>query len=99
MKQMHFAGEQHWDERHCWELRLRRPDGIDPNVTPNMMTASEQMFFLNAPVAHVLDYEKHLRARRNRGAELPVARFTRLDTRAAVIDFPVVMPSAAAANA
>jgi hypothetical protein len=43
-------------------LPLSRPLGSSPACQP--MNASEQMYFFGAPLAHVVDYENHLRASR-----------------------------------
>jgi hypothetical protein len=50
-------------------------------LTPETMTAAEQMFFLGAPLAHVVEYEKMLRIRRLKGPRMSAARLTRIPIR------------------
>jgi hypothetical protein len=52
----------------CWTLALPRPSGADPLLGPEMMTAAEQMFFFGAPLAHVVQFEEHLRLTRQEQA-------------------------------
>jgi hypothetical protein len=42
-----------------------------------MMTASEQMYFLGAPLAHVLAYEQHIKAARARSRRSDAGRLSR----------------------
>ena len=44
--------------------RAVRAVALGENCDPRSMSASEQMFFLGAPLAHVVQYEEFLRAGR-----------------------------------
>ena len=59
-----------------WHISLRRP-----LPTAERMTAGEQMFFLGAPLAHVVEYERHLRTLRVSGPGRDTARLTRIAIR------------------
>ena len=48
----------------CWTVVLPRPRGAERFLRPETMTAGEQMFFLSAPLAHVVEYEEHLKSAR-----------------------------------
>ena len=48
----------------CWTVVLPRPRGAERFLRPETMTAAEQMFFVGAPLAHVVQYEEHLKATR-----------------------------------
>lgn len=56
-----------------WHLALRPPELIGTDG----MTAGEQMFFLGAPLAHVLAYELQLKGRRSRDTR-GAARLSRI---------------------
>lgn len=71
------------EDRYRWELPLHGPlAGRDP-LTAATMTAAEQMFFLGAPLAHVVAYEKLLKISRLMRPERSAARLTRLAVRQA----------------
>jgi hypothetical protein len=53
-------------------LELRVPSEEERRAGQLNMSASEQMFFVGAPLAHVVQYEEHLRAKQR--GELPRAR-------------------------
>lgn len=54
-------------KRYCWSLQL--PRSLDGGaLCLETMTASEQMFFLGAPLAHVIDFEDHVREQREGAA-------------------------------
>jgi hypothetical protein len=70
-----FFSEFAEPEEYWWHIWLRQPGHRDGEFAPEMMTAPEQMFFLGAPLAHVLAYEEHLKSlrastRRSNGARL-----------------------------
>jgi hypothetical protein len=52
---------------YAWWLELRVPSEEERRAGQLNMTASEQMFFVGAPLAHVVQYEDHLRKREQRG--------------------------------
>ena len=95
MTPMQYSGEQPWSERYCWEIWLRRPDLDDPALDTSTMTAAEQMFFLGSPLAHVIEYEKHLRARRTDGPRLTASRLTRMTRRSSLGSIALDGPAAA----
>lgn len=47
--------------RYCWSFEVARPASGRGVLSPQTMTASEQMFFLGAPLAHVVRFEEHAR--------------------------------------
>lgn len=49
---------------YSWTLRLQRPRDSAPDICIEAASASEQMFFWGAPLAHVVSYEEHLKSRR-----------------------------------
>jgi hypothetical protein len=57
---------------YAWWLELRVPSEEERRAGQLNMSASEQMFFVGAPLAHVVQYEEHLRTTQWR--ELPCAR-------------------------
>jgi hypothetical protein len=57
---------------YAWWLQLRVPSEEERRAGQLNMTASEQMFFVGAPLAHVVQYEEYLRAKQRRG--LPCVR-------------------------
>lgn len=62
-----------WDSRE--ERARSRLDLGAHTLIGESLTASEQMFFLGAPLAHVMHYEEKLRGdRRRRSANLGQAR-------------------------
>jgi hypothetical protein len=67
---------------YSWEIPLRKPMIPDALLSPETMTAAEQMFFLGAPLAHVVEFEKRLRVRRA-GEARTAGRLTRIVIRAA----------------
>ena len=48
-------------EPYSWTVALSRPARADRTLHFEEMNASEQMFFFDAPLAHVVLYEDHLR--------------------------------------
>ena len=58
----------------CWSVALPRPHGANRLLSPETMSAGEQMFFLGAPVAHVVQYEQHLRDLRHEQATRRLVR-------------------------
>jgi hypothetical protein len=44
-----------------WAIQLRRPSDATGGLEPTAASASELMFFWNAPVAHVVEYEERQR--------------------------------------
>lgn len=71
-------------ERYSWQVALPRADGFQ-SLVPETMTASEQMFFLGAPLAHVVAYERLLKAARLLRPERSAARLTRMTVRQAAL--------------
>ena len=67
------AKPYHWSI----ELRYPSPDGRAAQAQAETMSAAEQMFFLGAPLAHVVQYEEGLRADRQ---ERDLRRLARLRT-------------------
>lgn len=67
--------------RYSWRLWLRPRACDGRGLATERMTAAEQMFFLGAPLAHILDYEKGLRTRRNREPQRTAGRLTRISIR------------------
>ena len=59
----------------CWTVVLPRPQGADRFLRAETMNATELMFFFGAPLAHVIQYEEHLRESR-REREFALARRT-----------------------
>lgn len=57
---------------YAWWLELRVPSEEERRAAQLFMSASEQMFFVGAPLAHVVQYQEHLRAKQQGG--LPCAR-------------------------
>jgi len=53
--------------RYAWWLQLRVPSAEERRAGRLNMSASEQMFFVGAPLAHVVRYEERLRAKQRRG--------------------------------
>ena len=51
---------------YAWWLQLRVPSAEERRAGQLNLTASEQMFFVGAPLAHVVCYEEHLRAKQRR---------------------------------
>ena len=49
---------------YSWSLVLPRRRGQGYALQDEAMNASELMFFFGAPLAHVVDYEQHLKAAR-----------------------------------
>jgi hypothetical protein len=47
-----------------WAVPLRRAPRVAGAIDPCTASASELMFFWDAPLAHVVDYEEHVVARR-----------------------------------
>ena len=80
---MRHSAEHPWASRYSWEIWLRVPCRDDPLLAPEGMTVAEQMFFLGAPLAHVVEFKKHLRTRRTQAPRLRGARLSRLMIRAA----------------
>lgn len=60
------------DTVYSWSIAL---DRRGPLPDASELTAAEQVFFLGAPLAHVLAYEEHLKARR---LNWQLSRFARL---------------------
>ena len=58
----------------CWTIVLPRPCGTDRSLRPEAMNAPEQMFFFGAPLAHIVEYEEHLREVRREQAARRLAR-------------------------
>lgn len=52
-------------ERYFWSLELPRPTNGCGKFSLQTMTASEQMFFAGAPLAHVVCFEEHGREQRD----------------------------------
>jgi len=75
------ASDPSFADRYAWRLPLRDPRLADPHLTPQGMTAAEQMFFLGAPLAHVVEYEKRLRVQRVKGPRRGAARLSRIAIR------------------
>jgi hypothetical protein len=61
-------------ESRCWTVALPRPRGAERYLRAETMNAAEQMFFLDAPLAHVVQYEEHLRAVRQERATRRIVR-------------------------
>jgi hypothetical protein len=55
-------------EERCWSVVLPRPRGAERFLRAETMNAAEQMFFFGAPLAHVVQYEEHLRSSRQEQA-------------------------------
>ena len=53
-------------DRRSWVVELRRPPERTIALGPHTATASELMFFWDAPLAHVVQYEEELRLARRR---------------------------------
>ena len=51
-------------QRYCWTVELPRRPRLGRKLDAAEMNASEQMFFLGAPLAHVVAYEASLRQSR-----------------------------------
>jgi hypothetical protein len=66
------------DELYAWRLCLRAPGTRERFLSPETMTPAEQMFFLGAPLAHVVDYERQLRTKRLTAPPYSCGRLTRL---------------------
>ena len=56
------SGEPLGSADSLWPAWLREPDLVEGRQASPAMTASEQMFFLAAPLAHVIAYEEHLKS-------------------------------------
>jgi hypothetical protein len=69
------------EDCYRWQLQLRARLA-DPLIA-STMTAAEQMFFLGAPLAHVVAYEKLLKISRLLRPVRNAARLTRLAVRRA----------------
>ena len=52
------------EHAYSWTVQLRYPSAEERLTGRLNMTASEEMFFEGAPLAHVVQYEEHLRIRR-----------------------------------
>ena len=74
-------------------LALSRPHSLPPAFQP--MNASELMYFFGAPLAHVVDYENHLRASR---CEKTIREMTR-GRRTPGFPAPLASPACASGNA
>jgi hypothetical protein len=59
----------------AWTIVLPKP--ATRALCPEAMNASELMFFFGAPLAHVVDYEEHVRASRQEKASRVFARSRR----------------------
>ena len=70
-----------------WSLVLPRRPRPGGTLRPDAMNASELMFFFGAPLAHVIQYEEHLRESR-REREFALARRTARFIDPAAIDEP-----------
>lgn len=73
-----LPGEAAGAEEYWWHIRLRQSGLSEGHLSAHTMTASEQMFFLGAPLAHVLTYEEHLKAMRRRPSQMRAGRLSRL---------------------
>ena len=54
--------------RYSWSVVLPHPRDRGRRSSAPALNASEQMFFFGAPLAHVVQYEEHLRAGRQERA-------------------------------
>jgi hypothetical protein len=68
---------------------------LDAPLAAQAMNASELMYFFGAPLAHVVDYEDHLRANR---CERTIREMTR-GRRAPGFPAPLVPPAASSGSA
>ena len=75
------ASDPSFADRYAWRLPLRDPRLAESHLAPRGMTAAEQMFFLGAPLAHVVEYEKRLRVQRVKGPRRGAARLSRIAIR------------------
>jgi hypothetical protein len=63
---------------YSWSLAIHSHDRPGQPLDPETMNASELMFFFGAPLAHVVQYEDHLKASRNVRAARPLSRCRRV---------------------
>ena len=82
----------------CWTIALPRPRGADRFLRPETMTAAEQMFFVGAPLAHVVQYEEHLKAMRRDQAGRRHARARGTLDLARELAVPGIAPAAASSD-
>jgi hypothetical protein len=82
-------------DSYAWTFALARPAGPGRVLRPEAMNASEQMFFFGAPLAHVVQYEDHLKAVRHERAAKDLARGGRLSGFASQMAALRALPGAA----
>lgn len=63
--------------QNSWSLVIPPHDPPGQPLDPDTMNASELMFFFGAPLAHVVQYEDHLKAVRNTRSSRPLGRCRR----------------------
>ena len=72
------------DAPYRWTARFHEPlVAAAQLLPPTTMTAAEQMFFLGAPLAHVVAYERLLKTARLLRPQCGAARLSRLTLRRA----------------